>query len=176
MASSLMTSQDPPEHADRHEAHGAFDAIKHGSHEMKWILARAYRYASKDMPVLITGETGAGKELIAKAIHDASGRAGRQFVVDCAAIPASLLGDELFGHEKGAYTDANGKQPGLFAAAHWGSLFLYEIGELPLAAQSALLRVLSEKTRRSLGTGARSSTCRRSGRAWSISRRPSVTT
>lgn len=153
MASSPMTSQNPPECAERYEAHGAFDAIIHRSHEMKRALERAFRYASGDMPVLITGETGIGKELIARAIHDASGRAGQRFVVvDCAAMPAALLANELLGHENGVLSDANGKQPGLFAAAHEGSLFLDEIGELPLTAQSALLRVLSEGTYRLLGS------------------------
>lgn len=152
MTSSARTYPNPPEPAERYEAHGAFDAIIHRSPEMKRVLARTFHYASKDMPVLITGETGTGKELIARAIHDASGRAGQQFVVvDCAAIPAPLLGNELFGHERGAYTDANGKQPGLFAAAHKGTLFLDEIGELPMTAQSTLLRALSEGTYRPLG-------------------------
>lgn len=120
---------------------------------MKWIPARAYRYASKDMPVLITGETGAGKELIARAIHDAGRRAGRQFVVvDCAAIPASLLGNELFGHERGSTRTPTANNRDSLPRRTGGSLFLDEIGELPLATQSALLRVLSEGTYRPLGS------------------------
>ncbi len=90
MAYSLMTSQNPPEPAQGHEAHGAFDAIKHRSHEMKWIPARAYRYASKDMPVLITGETGAGKELIAKAIHAAGPL--REDLSSLGKRPGSIIG------------------------------------------------------------------------------------
>ena len=153
MATSPMTSPNPPERTQGYEAHGAFDAIIHKSREMKRVLAMAFDYAVMDMPVLITGETGTGKELIARAVHDASGRAGQQFVVvDCAAIPEALLGSELFGHEKGAHADADGKQPGLLAAAHKGSLFFDDIGELPLTAQSTLLRALSEGTYRPLGS------------------------
>ena len=139
--------------AFKRQANGAFDGIVHASHEMKRVLAMTFDYARMDMPVLITGETGTGKELIARAVHDASARAGGPFVVvDCAAMPAPLLENELFGHERGAYTDAKTKQPGLVAAAHGGSLFLDEIGELPPTAQSALLRVLSERTFRPLGS------------------------
>jgi DNA-binding NtrC family response regulator len=109
--------------------------------------------AEGDVPtVLITGETGTGKEMVARAIHARSARAGGPFVeINCAAIPASLLEAELFGYEKGAYTDARSAKPGLFEAADGGTIFLDEIGHMDLTLQVKLLRAIEEKAVRRVG-------------------------
>ncbi len=104
------------------------------------------RVAPTDFAVSLFGETGAGKEVVARAIHDLSPRAGHPFVaVDCGTIPDSLIENELFGHERGAFTGAERQQPGKFEAAHGGTLFLDEIGNLAWSAQARLLRVLQER-------------------------------
>jgi formate hydrogenlyase transcriptional activator len=122
-----------------------FEEIVGSSAALKDVLARVSQVAPTDATVLLTGETGTGKELVARAIHKRSQRASRGFVsVNCAAIPPALIGSELFGHEKGAFTGALQRRFGRFELAEGGTIFLDEIGELPAETQSALLRVLQE--------------------------------
>jgi formate hydrogenlyase transcriptional activator len=134
--------------------HGAsLHRIVGDSASLRRVLGLARVVASTDATVLINGETGTGKELIAEAIHNGSGRSNGPFVkVNCAAIPAGLLESELFGHERGAYTGATARGIGRFERAHQGTLFLDEIGDLPVDLQPKLLRVLQEKQFERLGS------------------------
>ncbi|WP_193161494.1 sigma-54-dependent transcriptional regulator [Microbulbifer hainanensis] len=119
---------------------------------MRDLYSRIHKVAPTDATVLVHGETGTGKELVARAIHEESRRAGKPLIsVNCAAIPETLIEAELFGHEKGAFTGAQTAREGLVAAADGGTLFLDEIGELPLEAQARLLRVLQEGEVRPIG-------------------------
>src|SRR5262249_48440827 len=121
---------------------------------IKFVLAEVNQVAPTDSTVLILGETGTGKELIARAIHNSSPRWGHPFVkLNCAAIPFDLLESELFGHEKGAFTGAFAQKLGRFEMADTGTLFLDEIGDIPLALQPKLLRVLQEQEFERLGSG-----------------------
>jgi PAS domain S-box-containing protein len=123
-----------------------FEEIVGSSESLRRVLAQVSRVASTDSTVLIQGETGTGKELIARAIHDGSKRVNRAFIrVNCGAIPPSLIASELFGHEKGSFTGALQKRLGRFESADGGTIFLDEIGELPPETQVALLRVLQER-------------------------------
>jgi transcriptional regulator with GAF, ATPase, and Fis domain len=112
---------------------------------MNELIEQARKIAATESPVLVLGDTGSGKELMARFLHDHSRRAGQPFrAINCGAIPENLIESELFGHEKGAFTGASRTRPGLFESAVGGSVFLDEIGELPLQLQVKLLRVLQE--------------------------------
>jgi DNA-binding NtrC family response regulator len=128
------------------------DGLLAFSQGMQTVLAQARRFAAATVPVLILGETGTGKEKLAQLVHRSSKRTGPFVAINCAAIPASLMESELFGHEKGAFTGASAEREGLFEAAKGGTLFLDEIGELALHLQAALLRALQEKTIRRVGS------------------------
>jgi len=123
-----------------------FEEIVGSSDALRKVLAQVSKVAPTDSTVLILGETGTGKELIARAIHNRSTRSARAFVrVNCAAIPASLIASELFGHEKGSFTGALQRRMGRFESADGGTILLDEIGALPAETQVALLRVLQER-------------------------------
>src|ERR1035441_9438260 len=123
-----------------------FDEIVGSSQSLKQVLKQIETVAPTDATVLIQGETGTGKELLARAIHKLSPRRDRTFIkLNCAAIPAGLLESELFGHEKGAFTGAVTRKMGRLELAHEGTLFLDEVGEMPLDLQPKLLRALQER-------------------------------
>ncbi|WP_337880337.1 sigma 54-interacting transcriptional regulator [Rheinheimera sp.] len=128
-------------------------AIVTRSKVMEQVLDQAYRVAQRDVSVLITGASGTGKELLAKAIHQASPRAKGPFVaINCGALPEHLLESELFGHTKGAFTGAVNEHAGLFREADGGTLFLDEIGDMPMPLQVKLLRALQERQIRPVGS------------------------
>src|SRR5882672_3537520 len=151
MASVAVSTADPRQSkerlAPREEAGEAsmLEEIIGTSAALRSVLSLVSKVAPTDATVLITGETGTGKELVARAIHRRSDRASRAFVcVNCAAIPRDLIASELFGHEKGAFTGATQQRLGRFELASGGTIFLDEVGELPAETQIALLRVLQE--------------------------------
>ena len=130
-----------------------FEQVIGNSPALEAVLEQVERVAPTDSTVLIQGETGTGKELIAHAIHNISSRCGRPFVrLNCAAIPLDLLESELFGHEKGAFTGAIAQKIGRFELADKGTLFLDEVGDIPPALQPKLLRVLQEQEFERLGS------------------------
>jgi len=144
----MLEARRPPDGDD-----SRFEQIVGESPALESVLAQAQRVAPTDSTVLIQGETGTGKEVIARAIHQLSPRCGRAFVkVNCAAIPLDLLESELFGHEKGAFTGAIMQKVGRFELAHRGTLFLDEVGDLPPGLQPKLLRVLQEQEFERLGS------------------------
>ncbi|MBI5516548.1 MAG: sigma-54-dependent Fis family transcriptional regulator [Deltaproteobacteria bacterium] len=129
-----------------------FEAVVARSVVMQEVVALAERVADSPSTILLTGPSGSGKEVLGRAIHQASRRRSRPFIaVNCAAIPDALLESELFGHKKGAFTGAMADKPGLFQEAHGGTLFLDEIGDLPLPLQAKLLRVLQDHEVRPVG-------------------------
>jgi transcriptional regulator with GAF, ATPase, and Fis domain len=131
-----------------------FERIIGNSAALESVLEQVEQVGSTDSTVLIEGETGTGKELIAHAIHNASQRCGRPFIkLNCAAIPLDLLENELFGHERGAFTGAIAQKIGRFETADKGTLFLDEVGDIPPALQPKLLRVLQEQEFERLGSG-----------------------
>jgi formate hydrogenlyase transcriptional activator len=131
-----------------------FEQIIGSSSALKVVLEQVERVAGADTTVLVHGETGTGKELIAHAIHKASSRSGQPLIkLNCAAIPFDLLESELFGHERGAFTGAIAQKIGRFELADKGTLFLDEVGDIPLALQPKLLRVLQEQEFERLGSG-----------------------
>jgi formate hydrogenlyase transcriptional activator len=138
--------------ADRDSSPREFEQIIGNSPALERVLEQVKHVAPTDSTVLIEGETGTGKELIARAIHSSSSRRGRAFVkLNCAAIPLDLLESELFGHERGAFTGAIAQKTGRFELADKGTLFLDEVGDIPAALQPKLLRVLQEQEFERLG-------------------------
>jgi formate hydrogenlyase transcriptional activator len=136
------------------QAERTFERIIGNSAALESVLEQVEQVAPTDSTVLIEGETGTGKELIAHAIHNASQRCGRAFIkLNCAAIPLDLLESELFGHERGAFTGAIAQKVGRFEMADKGTLFLDEVGDIPPALQPKLLRVLQEQEFERLGSG-----------------------
>jgi formate hydrogenlyase transcriptional activator len=139
---------------DQDDRNREFERIVGNSPALEGVLEQVERVAPTDSTVLIQGETGTGKELIAQAIHNVSRRYGRPYVkLNCAAIPFDLLESELFGHERGAFTGAIAQKVGRFELADKGTLFLDEVGDIPLALQPKLLRVLQEQEFERLGSG-----------------------
>ena len=140
--------------SDQYSYERRFQQIIGNSPVLEAVLEQVERVATTGSTVLIQGETGTGKELIAQAIHNISSRCGRSFVrLNCAAIPLDLLESELFGHEKGAFTGAIAQKIGRFELADKGTLFLDEVGDIPAALQPKLLRVLQEQEFERLGSG-----------------------
>jgi transcriptional regulator with GAF, ATPase, and Fis domain len=143
---SEQLSREKPALKEEAGAHATFRNIVAASHSMLHVLDQVSQVASLSTSVLLLGESGTGKELVAKSIHELSPRKGKPMVkINCAALPANLIESELFGHEKGAFTGATDKRIGKFEMANGGTIFLDEVGEMPVDMQSKLLRVLQER-------------------------------
>jgi two-component system response regulator GlrR len=152
LSAPVTHAGDPPSEAGKGD-NAWMDGVIFRSSKMAELMAEARMVAASDASVLIRGESGSGKEVLARAIHRASPRAKGPFVaINCGAIPEQLLESELFGHAKGAFTGAGASRVGLFQTANGGTLFLDEIGDMPLALQVKLLRVLQERVVRPVGT------------------------
>jgi formate hydrogenlyase transcriptional activator len=149
----VLSTSDIFQRTDQGSSPRRFEQLIGSSPALETVLEQAKRVAPTGSTVLIHGETGTGKELIARAIHNLSSRCGRPFVkINCAAIPLDLLESELFGHERGAFTGAISQKLGRFEVADKGTLFLDEVGDIPLALQPKLLRVLQEQEFERLGS------------------------
>ena len=149
---SLNITTDPSAARSFRNGHAAYEIVG-DSDSMRYVLSRSEQVAATDATVLLLGETGTGKELVARAIHRHSRRRDRPFVVvNCAALPATIIESELFGRERGAFTGAHSTQIGRFELANRGTIFLDEIGELPLELQPKLLRVLESGQIERLGS------------------------
>ncbi len=149
--SALRVGDGSPIEVEHHGA-DALGGVIGRSPPMRRLMAQVGKAAQSDVSVLVAGESGTGKELIARALHDLGPRARGPFVtVDCGSLPPTLIGSELFGHEKGAFTGADRAHVGAFEAAHGGTVFLDEIGELSPAVQATLLGVLERRRLRRLG-------------------------
>ena len=147
------------DHASRYAAHPLVGTVPpapleplRGGLTMEAVRREITRTAKVDLSVVVLGETGTGKELVARALHDASGRTGRLCAVNCAAIPTALLESELFGYKRGAFTGADRDRVGIVKSAHGGTLFLDEIGDMPLEAQAKVLRMIETKHVTPLGS------------------------
>lgn len=150
---AAVSRKTPQKNSSKNNSSEHFAGVIGDSAAMRALYGKIHKVAPTNATVLICGETGTGKELIANAIHHTSPRAARALIsVNCAAIPENLIEAELFGHEKGSFTGATQAREGLIAAADGGTLFLDEIGELPLEAQARLLRVLQEGEVRAIGS------------------------
>ncbi|MHB1743432.1 MAG: sigma-54 interaction domain-containing protein, partial [Acidobacteriaceae bacterium] len=137
----------------RSQETGVLGSLVGKSTAMQSIFRMIERIAPNNVSVLITGESGTGKEVVARTLHELSGRSSKPFIaVNCAAIPETLIESEIFGHERGAFTGAVERRAGCFELAEEGTLLLDEIGEMPIATQAKLLRVLEDRTLRRLGS------------------------
>jgi transcriptional regulator with GAF, ATPase, and Fis domain len=153
LEAALRESTEAPKAAARGSSVPMRFGMIAGSTAMQAVFDLLERVIASDVAVLIQGETGTGKELVAKALHEFGPRKGKPFLAEnCAAVPADLLESELFGHKKGSFTGAIADRPGHFVAADGGTVFLDEIGDMPLAMQSKLLRVLQEGEVRPVGS------------------------